>query len=456
MLIDRIGLNRVISFAVGLWSFAGIATGFTRGLGGLVGCRAVLGVAEAAGIPAAGKAIHKYLLPGERALGNAVNQAGVSLGQIVAPLLATWIAVRSGWRAAFIVTGVLGLAWIPLWNWAAHRAPGNEMPKQHGGAATAARPPPVGVRDRQRPQHDGLLLWFNWTTLYMVSAHGLTLQQAVWYVWVPPVFAAVGGFAGGWLSLRYIGSGIAAPTARFRVCLVASVICLSTLAIPWAPSPAWTSAGISLSILAVAAFSVNMYTLPLDVFGAAPAAFAIAALVSSYGLISAVIAPIVGTVIDHQGYTPVIVMVAFTPLAACAVLWFTRSNAMKQWIFRLLGKGPEAVVVTFCSGDADLCRRMAEEVRSLVPDRRHFIATEENWPKLRRELKPYRIGLAPVMLTRENSALRRAAYRLAPHKILAYNSRLERHHLRLDLPSLLFWRGVPLDRILSSTAVVAI
>ena len=94
MLIDTLGLNRVISLAVGLWSFAGIATGFTRGLGGLVGCRAVLGVAEAAGIPAAGKAIHKYLLPGERALGNAVNQAGVSLGQIVAPVLATWIAVQ--------------------------------------------------------------------------------------------------------------------------------------------------------------------------------------------------------------------------------------------------------------------------------------------------------------------------------------------------------------------------
>ena len=43
--------------------------------------------------------------------------------------------------------------------------------------------------------------------------------------------------------------------------------------------------------------------------------------------------------------------------------------------------------------------------------------------------------------------MRRAAYRLAPRKILAYNSRLERHHLRLDLASFLFWRGVPLDRI---------
>ena len=120
---------------------------------------------------------------------------------------------------------------------------------------------------------------------------------------------------------------------------------------------------------------------------------------------------------------------------------------MKQWIFRLLGKGPEAVVVTFSSGEPELCRRMAEEVRRLVPGRRHFVATAENWAELKHELKPYRIGLAPVMLTREANPLRRAAYRLAPHKILAYNSRLERHHLHFDLASLLFWRGVPLDRI---------
>jgi len=119
---------------------------------------------------------------------------------------------------------------------------------------------------------------------------------------------------------------------------------------------------------------------------------------------------------------------------------------LKQWIFRLLGKHPEAVVVTFASGDPDLCRRMADEIRDLLPDRRHFVATEENWPKLRRELRSYRIGLAPVMLGKSNS-LRRAAYRLAPRKILAYNSRLERHHLRFNLASFLFWRGVPLDRI---------
>ncbi|MBZ5617443.1 MAG: glycosyltransferase family 4 protein [Acidobacteriia bacterium] len=120
---------------------------------------------------------------------------------------------------------------------------------------------------------------------------------------------------------------------------------------------------------------------------------------------------------------------------------------LKRWIFRLLSKAPEAVIVTFATGDPDLCRRMAEEIRGLVPDRQHFLVTNENWSEMRTLLKRYRIGLAPVLLTREPNALRRAAYRLAPRKILAYNSRLERHHLRLDLASLLFWRGVPLDRI---------
>jgi len=120
---------------------------------------------------------------------------------------------------------------------------------------------------------------------------------------------------------------------------------------------------------------------------------------------------------------------------------------LKNWFFRLRGKDPEAVVAIFCTGDDDLCRRMVEEIHQLVPDRRHFVITEQNWPEMRRKLRHLRIGLAPVLLTGKSNALRRTAYRLAPRKILAYNSRLERHHLKPNLASLLFWRGVPLDRI---------
>jgi hypothetical protein len=172
----------------------------------------------------------------------------------------------------------------------------------------------------------GYFFWGLWTSKYMVTVCHLSFAQAAWYVWIPPVFASCGGFLGGWLSLRFVNHGVPAPTARFRVCLAAGVLSLATATLAWTTSPVWASAGISLSIFAVAAFSVNMYTLPLDTFGAAPAGFAISILVSSYGAISTVLGLALGAVIDARGYAPVTTLVAFTPLLACALLWGTRST----------------------------------------------------------------------------------------------------------------------------------
>ena len=124
---------------------------------------------------------------------------------------------------------------------------------------------------------------------------------------------------------------------------------------------------------------------------------------------------------------------------------------LKRLLFRLLGKDPEAVVVSFRSGDDALADAMGAEIRRLEPGRRHFEIRLEEAADVRRRLRGYRIGLAPVLLTADPTykPLRRAAFRLAPLKILAYNARLERHHLRLAQPiaSWLFLRGVPLDRI---------
>ena len=195
-----------------------------RGLPGLLGCRAVLGAAEAAGIPAAGKAIHEYLKPAERALGNAVNQAGVSLG-LDARAAARHVAraSRYGWRQAFVATGVLGLLWIPLWNFV---GPAASVPRRPRAPA-----PPRGILRTRRMWAFIVAnalsmvlysLWTNWTTLFLVEARGLTLVQAAWYAWIPPLAATLGGFAGGWLSLRWIERGVAAPAARTRVCLVAA------------------------------------------------------------------------------------------------------------------------------------------------------------------------------------------------------------------------------------------
>ena len=135
---------------------------------------------------------------------------------------------------------------------------------------------------------------------------------------------------------------------------------------------------------------------------------------------------------------------------------------LKRWIFSLIGKEPEAVVVSFWSGEDDLALRMIREIQELVPDRRHYVVTLGPAPAvagattsnsspatsicnsaaLKRIASPW----LPCCSTAPHP-LRAAAICLAPTKILAYNRNLERHHLRFSIATFLFLRGTPLDRI---------
>ncbi len=118
-------------------------------------------------------------------------------------------------------------------------------------------------------------------------------------------------------------------------------------------------------------------------------------------------------------------------------------NRLKRWFFTLLGKDPEAVVVCLRSPNAALSDAIVAEIRRLEPNRRVFEAPPgDSYWTLRARFRKYRIGLMPVLMP-----IPRAAWLLAPTRILAYNTRLERHHLRLSIASWLFLRGVPLDRI---------
>ena len=128
--------------------------------------------------------------------------------------------------------------------------------------------------------------------------------------------------------------------------------------------------------------------------------------------------------------------------------------ALKKFIFRILGKDPEAIVVSFATGDPLVADRMFAEIQALEPRRRHILVRPEeasSYRSVRRILREYRIGLALVLFDGDGRyrKLRRIAFLLAPTKILAYNRQLERHHLRLrtGIASLLFVKGVPLDRI---------
>lgn len=322
--LDRAGVSKGISAAVSWWSAAAVSTGLVRGLSGLTVCRAALGIGESAGVPAVGKLNGIYLRPEERALGAALNQIGLSAGLAIAPL---WIGVATarGWRTPFVVTGLLGFLWIPIW-WFTKR----KIPPAFGDVEEVA--PAFSAKSILLDRNLILLvianvlwmssysLWSNWTTLYLISVHGLTLQQTAKYVWIPPLISNFGGFFGGWLSLRWMQRNVDAISARRRAVWVSAIGSCSALLLIISPNVVWTTTLISISFFFALAGSVNIYALPIDLFGPAKTGLAIAALTCAFGILQTFISPLIGFLSDHRLYTQVVWMVTLPLLASALVL----------------------------------------------------------------------------------------------------------------------------------------
>lgn len=335
LLIDRLGLNAGVSVAVGTWSLATLWTGWARDLASLVASRLLLGVAQAGGVPASGKAMSLYLEPRERALGNAFSQIGLSIGGAGATLLAGYMALHYDWRSAFLAAGAMGFLWIPLWFFVSRLAPVRP--------ADPTRPRVAISGMLASPTYWGLVVatmlamtvysfWTNWTTPFLVREHGMAPDLANrTLAWIPPLVGGAGGIVGGIVSMRLVQASAQAAATRRRVALGAAAMAfLTTIFVPMAPSPLTAAVAIGISFFCSAALSVNLYALPMDIFGQARAGFGVASLTAAYGASQTIISPIIGRVADRHGFQPVCVAAAMLPLAGVALLYLTRENTASQ------------------------------------------------------------------------------------------------------------------------------
>lgn len=327
-LLDRYGLTRGMSFAVGLWSAAGFATGFATGFWQLVACRGVLAAGEAAGIPGSAKAHRLYLPAREYALGSAAGQFGLSIGGVLAPPLATWFALHSNWRYSFLVAGALGFLWIPLWRFTARKLPPPVADTPAPGGGKRAR---EVLRD---PRMAGLFvanilsmtvysLWLNWTTVFLVRQHGLKLEETQWLAGLPPVFLTLGGISGGLLAWWWIRGDTGAFQGRMRIGWLSSVLILSNAAAPWAPTPELAMVAICMACFWTVALSVNIYSMPLDFFPSHSVAFAVSLLTAAYGVLQFFISPLIGKLVEDSGFQLVCLLTAPTAMLGCLVIWLT-------------------------------------------------------------------------------------------------------------------------------------
>jgi ACS family hexuronate transporter-like MFS transporter len=323
LFLDAVGLTLGASIAVGFWSLAAAATAVTRTLPTLVAVRMLLGISEAAGIPATGKTFATYLAPAEMAIGTASNSIGVSVGAILAPLMLAAITPVWGWRTAFVVGGGLGLLWLPAWGWAVQIAPARP--------AVIATPVPVRELLQDRRLWGISLtnafimmlytLWFYWTTNYFVEQRHLSEVDANrLFAWIPPVFGGLGGLAGGWIMLRWIRNGLDPVRARVRLAGITATLLLGTAVVPFMPTAPLAAAAISLSFFFTMALSVAVYALPLDLFGPSRAGLSVAALTCALGLMQMVLLPLIGLIADHGGFSAVCIGLAFTPMIGYGIL----------------------------------------------------------------------------------------------------------------------------------------
>lgn len=324
LLVDRFGLNRSISVGVTLWSLAGIATSFVRGFPSLLMCRIGLGISETTGIPSASKAAASYLQPRELGLGTAFNGVGFTAGAIAAPLLVAALVPLYGWRVVFLLCGLAGLVWVPIWLITARL-----IPPQITAAQKKSAPLREVLSDRRlwvlalanillMTPHS---LWFNWTTIYFVQQQNMTqLEANQYFTWIPPIFATLGGFFGGWLGFRAIRKGAEPIKARMKICTIVAPMLIVTAAIPMLESSVLAAAGISLSFFLCLTVLSNLHSLPIDMFGMRHAAFTASVLAFSYALLQTFFSPIVGAMVDNFGFGAVCATVSVLPMTGILIV----------------------------------------------------------------------------------------------------------------------------------------
>ncbi len=268
MALDRFGVRPVFFAGALVWGCATMLTATATGIGAMVAWRVLLGIGEAPMAPAGTKVIGMWVGDGERGLAAAVGSvAGVPLGVFLSSPFIGWLLQRFGWRAVFVVTGLLAIVWAAVWvtyyrDPARHRglseAERQHLARSNGGRrrAEAAAPMSWGelLRNRnvlglslgQAALLFNLYFLLTWLPTFLVEQHHLTLLRTGILGSIPWFFGLLGVLAGGWTSDRLVRRGW--PVLRARQVVLASGLVLGMVSLASAFTQSLTATLVCLSV----------------------------------------------------------------------------------------------------------------------------------------------------------------------------------------------------------------
>jgi MFS transporter, ACS family, glucarate transporter len=216
---DRVGPRKVLLRIVLWWSFFTAATGWAWSWLSLVATRFLFGAGEAGCFPNLAKALHRWLPSHERTRAQGLLWMSARWGGAATPLLVYLCLQHVHWRTAFLLFGLLGVAWAAaffLW----YRDDPRAHPSVNAAEAAlvpASPPPPAGhlgvpwgrwLRSRTVwclcGQYAALsYVWYffiTWFPTYLLKARGFDIRQSAWLAGTPLLLGGFGSLAAGWLS----------------------------------------------------------------------------------------------------------------------------------------------------------------------------------------------------------------------------------------------------------------
>jgi len=234
-LADKLGVRKAASFALGWWSIFTILSAVAYSMFSWCLIRGLMGAGEALIWPINAKATNTWAAPSERARAFTTAGSGQFPGSIVGVFASGWIVHWWGWRWTFILFGVLGLLWVPIW-WALVR----DTPQSHPWVnerelrfiQSVAGSAPRSAGEERLSRDDmkqalkvmltrngiGVLLTFltfgyilftflNWLPIYMHDTFNLSIVQSASWTSVSYLAGFVGFLVSGpindWLVAKY-------------------------------------------------------------------------------------------------------------------------------------------------------------------------------------------------------------------------------------------------------------
>jgi ACS family hexuronate transporter-like MFS transporter len=321
--LDRFGVRAGLAVAAAFWTVASVSHAFARSVTAFALARASLGFGEGATFPGGLRTATQTLRPDQRARGVALAYSGGSLGAIATPILVTPIALRWGWRGAFLFTGLLGIAWLGLWAVVSRDARlRTPSPPSDGGASSGADHAATGAADlSSRVDHVRLRSARVWGFMaayalgalplgfvqYAAPIHlgrGLGCDQATLghVLWIPPLGWEVGYFFWGWVIDRRARRDALGPDAFGRLFALLAVLSLPLAATPRAHSLAAVLVLLFFAMFVAAGFVIASLAETTRRHASRHSAYLAGLGAGSWSGVMALMMPIFGRLFDRGEY----------------------------------------------------------------------------------------------------------------------------------------------------------